>query len=211
MADLFHSARLTYRAIESPADDAFIHSIRLDSASSANATLGLLRPPSEKTSAERRAKLVDETLIGVVICLKPTDPELGSPSASSPLTPPTHNPAPVPIGYICLGLAVPSRAHYRSANIWLEIVRAYQGKGYGSEAIRWVLWWGFEMAGLHRIDIGAVGWNEGALRLYERLGFVFEGRKREAVWYRGAWWDLVDFGLLEGEWRALVAKEGKKQ
>ena len=57
----------------------------------------------------------------------------------------------------------------------IQICREEQGKGYGSEAIKWVLEWGFLAAGLHRVTIGCFSFNEGARRLYERLGFVVEG------------------------------------
>ena len=77
----------------------------------------------------------------------------------------------------------------------------HQGKGYGSEAVQWALGWGFDMAGLHRIGIEAFSYNEGAMRLYEKLGFVMEGRRREEIWFDGGWHDFVTYGMLEGEWR----------
>lgn len=41
--------------------------------------------------------------------------------------------------------------------------------------------------------------------LYERkLGFVFEGRKRELLWYNGGWHDLLSFSMLEREWKKQV-------
>ena len=53
---------------------------------------------------------------------------------------------------------------------------------------------------MHRVEIGAVAYNEGAWKLYERLGFVIEGRKRECSWYDGEYHDLVILGMLRGEW-----------
>jgi RimJ/RimL family protein N-acetyltransferase len=43
--------------------------------------------------------------------------------------------------------------------------------------------------------------------LYEKIGFKVEGREREAYWHEGRWWDGVELGMLEGEWRSL--KEGR--
>jgi len=43
-------------------------------------------------------------------------------------------------------------------------------------------------------------YNLGARELYERLGFVFEGRLRESVWYDGAWYDEIILGMLKSEW-----------
>ena len=97
--------------------------------------------------------------------------------------------------------------------IGVNILAEYQSQGYGTEAIEWVLQWGFEMAGLHRIEIGCFGWNDGARRLYERMGFVTESRQREKLWWKGTWWDLIEMAMLEGEWRGrrdtrLKEKEG---
>lgn len=68
---------------------------------------------------------------------------------------------------------------------------------------------------MHKVRIRAFGWNEGAVRLYARLGFVEEGREREALWHEGRWWDGVEMGMVEGEWRAMEEErkrgEEKKQ
>jgi RimJ/RimL family protein N-acetyltransferase len=42
--------------------------------------------------------------------------------------------------------------------------------------------------------------------LYARLGFVEEGREREALWHEGEWWDSVEFGMVEREWAVLREK-----
>jgi RimJ/RimL family protein N-acetyltransferase len=44
--------------------------------------------------------------------------------------------------------------------------------------------------------------NPRAIRVYERLGFVHEGRKREADFRDGKYRDKVMMSLLEGELRA---------
>ena len=95
------------------------------------------------------------------------------------------------------------------SEIGINVVRQYQGQGFGTEAIKWALNWGFTYANLHRIEIGAFGYNKGALKLYERMGFVPEGRKRDWMWHEGRFWDVCEFGMLEDEWRERYGK-GKK-
>ena len=56
------------------------------------------------------------------------------------------------------------------------------------------------------MSVRAFEWNTGAIKLYERLGFKHEGRGREALWHEGRWWDGLEMGMLEGEWRELVKK-----
>jgi len=49
---------------------------------------------------------------------------------------------------------------------------------------------------------------DGALyRLYERLGFVHEGRKRDYLWFDGKYWDMVQLAMLEHEWRERYGGE----
>lgn len=62
---------------------------------------------------------------------------------------------------------------------------------------------------MHRVEIGAFAWNEGAWKLYQRLGFKEEGRKREAMWYDGDYRDCVEMGMLRREWVELYG--GRKE
>lgn len=111
-----------------------------------------------------------------------------------------------PIGFVSLKGA--SQPH-RNATMSIQICREEQGKGYGSESIKWALNWGFLTGGLHRVSVGCFSFNEGARRLYERIGFVVEGRSREIAWKNGRWHDLIDMGMLEGEWRQKFLMESK--
>ncbi|KAF2090055.1 acyl-CoA N-acyltransferase [Saccharata proteae CBS 121410] len=87
-------------------------------------------------------------------------------------------------------------------DIGIQIEKQHQSLGYGTEAIHWVTHWGFMMAGMHRIAIGTASYNIGAAKLYERIGFVPEGRRREAIWFNGKFHDMLDFSILRHEWDA---------
>lgn len=50
-------------------------------------------------------------------------------------------------------------------------------------------------------------YNEGAVRLYEKLGFKREGVEREAIFSNGKFWDIIELGMLEREWRELQEKK----
>ncbi|TFK40556.1 acyl-CoA N-acyltransferase [Crucibulum laeve] len=73
-------------------------------------------------------------------------------------------------------------------------------KGYGEEASRFVIDYGFRSLGLHRISLGVFEGNDRAIALYRRLGFVDEGTLRKQLWKDGGWWDVYLMGLLEDEW-----------
>jgi len=78
-----------------------------------------------------------------------------------------------------------------------------RGRGLGTEATRLIVGHGFEQLGLHRIQLEAYGHNHRALRVYEKVGFVVEGVRREAAFRDGAWVDEVLMALLDREWTAL--------
>jgi RimJ/RimL family protein N-acetyltransferase len=75
------------------------------------------------------------------------------------------------------------------------------GKGYGSEALRLVLGYGFEVRGLHRIGLDVFAYNDRAIHVYEKIGFRREGVQRDALFYDGAYHDSILMAILEDEWR----------
>jgi len=79
----------------------------------------------------------------------------------------------------------------------------FWSKGYGTEAARLVVNYGFEQLNLHRITSGAISFNERSLRMHRRIGFREEGRQREALFRNGRFHDLVMFGILRDEWKGL--------
>jgi len=191
MANTFASQRLTYRAVENTAADAdLMHLIQSDYAALAASDSGLLKPMTREESGKHREYVAGKTLIGVVICLTQSSEQNQAASTETA------------IGSIYLTAPRSGHEHHRNSFISLDILSPYQNKGYGTEAINWVLEWGFQMAGLHRIGIDTFSYNEGAQRLYHKMGFVLEGRSRESLWYNGKWHDYLSLSMLEQEWRA---------
>jgi RimJ/RimL family protein N-acetyltransferase len=137
MADAFNSARLTYRAIEeNDKDTAFIHSLRLESAARANSEDWIFKPVNKASSAKFAAQRRDKCRIAVLICLPVSSVGEGAGVALS---------ATKPIGRI--NLQSPDeqgREHHRDTEIGIQIAAEYQRKGYGSEAIKWILQWAFK-------------------------------------------------------------------
>ncbi|MFJ9018547.1 GNAT family N-acetyltransferase [Streptomyces sp. NPDC102259] len=78
-----------------------------------------------------------------------------------------------------------------------------RGRGLGTEATRLIVGHGFERLGLHRVQLELYGDNERARRVYEKVGFVVEGVRREAALRNGVWVDEVLMALLDREWAAL--------
>lgn len=77
------------------------------------------------------------------------------------------------------------------------------GKGYGTQAILLLLDYAFGYLGFHRVSVGVVGFNERALRFYEKVGFKREGLQRDGYYYDHAFHDFVMMSILEDEFRQL--------
>lgn len=81
--------------------------------------------------------------------------------------------------------------------------RDYWGRGYGTDALRVLLRYGFLELNLQRVALSFLEGNERAQRSYEKCGFRIEGRERQAWVYDGRRWDEIYMGLLREEWDTL--------
>jgi RimJ/RimL family protein N-acetyltransferase len=86
--------------------------------------------------------------------------------------------------------------------IWgiTHFATARPGRGDGRSFLAAVLGELFDRRGIHRLSVDSVPENAAALRLWQRAGFVPEGRFRQC-WRRpdGQWTDSLLFGLLARE------------
>jgi RimJ/RimL family protein N-acetyltransferase len=83
--------------------------------------------------------------------------------------------------------------------------KEYWGKGYSKEASELIIKHGFVELNIRRICLGTFETNNGMINLAKKLGFVEEGRRREAVYKNGKYIDIIEYGLLRGEWEARVS------
>jgi RimJ/RimL family protein N-acetyltransferase len=77
---------------------------------------------------------------------------------------------------------------------------AYLNRGYGSEASTLLLDYAFAVLGYHKVNLDLFEYNASARAMYEKLGFVAEGRRRENHWSRGRFWDDILMGVTAEEW-----------
>ena len=73
-------------------------------------------------------------------------------------------------------------------------------RGYGTQALRMLLRFAFAELNLFRVTAEVPEYNEGALALVKKFGFVEEVRRRQALERNARRWDLLVFGLLKDEW-----------
>lgn len=102
-----------------------------------------------------------------------------------------------PIGQVFLGSG---SAENRSADLGITIGdKTRWDGGYGTDTMRTVCRFGFQMMHLHRIELGVYVENERARHVYERIGFKTEACRRHAYFKEGVYHDALVMGLLEGE------------
>ncbi len=90
----------------------------------------------------------------------------------------------------------------RSAILGIAIGdKTFWNGGYGTDTMRTLCRFGFEMMNLHRIELEVYAENERAVHVYKKVGFHLEGTRRQACFKFGRYQDVHVMGLLEGELR----------
>lgn len=90
--------------------------------------------------------------------------------------------------------------NWRSCTIGYEIAPEHQGRGYVKEALKAIIDWGFRAVPLNRIEAQVHPDNTASRALLETLGFLQEGRQREAGYWAGRHHDLLQYAVLHAQW-----------
>ena len=78
-----------------------------------------------------------------------------------------------------------------SGHLFIYVAATHQGRGIGTRLLQTLLDLADNWLLLRRVELTVLVTNEGAKRLYERLGFVVEGRRHLSV---------IAHGAIEDEW-----------
>lgn len=78
--------------------------------------------------------------------------------------------------------------------------KLYWGKGYGREAVQLLADYAFRYQNFRKVWLMVHGNNERAIKAYQKVGFVEEGRLREHVYSNGEYVDLIYMGILRRDW-----------
>lgn len=98
------------------------------------------------------------------------------------------------IGNIKLG---PVDSNHRLADIGILIgEKDCWGKGYALEAINLIVDYAFNTLNLHKVTAGCYAPNKGAIRAFEKAGFVQEGVRKAHCFFEGEYVDDVLLGLV---------------
>ena len=77
---------------------------------------------------------------------------------------------------------------------------------YGPEALDLVFGYGFRELNLYRLETILPSYRQAAIDLFESAGFLMEARRRQAAYRNGRYWDVLNFGILQAEWKSREAE-----
>ncbi len=89
--------------------------------------------------------------------------------------------------------------HFTAHKAELRIIigsRVHWGKGCGTEVVELVTYYGFDRLQLHRVFLGVTSENAGAIRAYEKAGYVREGVLKDDIYRNSRYYDSVRMGML---------------
>jgi RimJ/RimL family protein N-acetyltransferase len=99
--------------------------------------------------------------------------------------------------------------HHGSSEVGIFVgEKSYWDKGFGTEAMRLMVAYGFMNLNLNRIYLRVLETNPRGVRCYEKAGFKHEGRLREAHFLDGHYIDVLMMSILKNEWMKEQMKEG---
>ncbi|HYL58536.1 MAG TPA: GNAT family N-acetyltransferase [Candidatus Acidoferrales bacterium] len=88
----------------------------------------------------------------------------------------------------------------RIAELGYSFARAYQHRGFATEAARAVVDYAFETLHLNRVIATTDCRNAPSVALLERLGMRREGHFIQNAWFKGAWCDEYQYAIVRDEW-----------
>lgn len=82
----------------------------------------------------------------------------------------------------------------------------YRSKGYGTEALKLLLDYGFNYLNLNNIELHVMSFNERAINCYKKVGFKEYGRRRESYFLNGKYYDRIGMDILAREFEGSYIK-----
>ena len=82
----------------------------------------------------------------------------------------------------------------------------FRGNGYGTEAIRLLLDYGFNYMNLNNIKLDVMEFNERAIKCYKKCGFKEYGRRRKCRFINGKYYDSIEMDILAEEFEGNYIK-----
>ena len=104
-------------------------------------------------------------------------------------------------GRLCGGIGLRLAPEHQHAELgyWLGV--RYWGQGFGTEAARELLRYGFEDLNLHRIFASHFKGNSASGKILKKIGMRYEGCQRQHIRKWDQYIDSELYGILRQEWK----------
>lgn len=86
----------------------------------------------------------------------------------------------------------------------------FRSNGYGTEAIRLILDYGFNYLNLNNIKLEVLEFNERAQKCYQKCGFKEYGRRRKCNFTNGKYYDVIEMDILAEEFKECYIRNKKQ-
>ncbi len=97
---------------------------------------------------------------------------------------------------------------HRTATLGIVIGEKDQwGKGYGTEAIKLMLDYGFNVLNFNNVFLSVYSFNERALKVYENTGFRVIGKRRKSKFLAGKYHDEIFMDILAEDFKDSKLKD----
>ena len=96
---------------------------------------------------------------------------------------------------------------HRTATLGIFIGEDKQwNQGYGTEAIKLLLDYGFRYLNLNNINLNVIEFNKRAQACYKKCGFKEIGKRRKANYTNGKYYDIISMDILAEEFTQEAIK-----
>jgi len=91
--------------------------------------------------------------------------------------------------------------HNRTAHVGVSLFPELRGRGLGADVVKVLCHYGFNVRGLHRLQVDTLADNAAMIAAARAAGFSLEGTLRGSAWVDGEFVDEVILGLLATDWQ----------
>lgn len=79
--------------------------------------------------------------------------------------------------------------------------KEFWGKGIGTECATWIIGYAFKNLNLNKVWLGVNEGNKGAIKSYEKSGFIKEGILRKEIYRNNIYYNAIRMSILKEEWK----------
>lgn len=95
------------------------------------------------------------------------------------------------------------KERYNNAEVWFKVHHHFWNRGYGTEALKQMIAFGFDHLKLHRIEAGCATENTGSVKVIEKAGMLREAHTRQLLPLKSGWADNYGYAILSTDKRIL--------